>query len=274
MAARDSLPGFLFNVQKWRGSRSAQRMSFAQRGVYLEMLFEQWEKRYLADDAQAVAEAIATTPDQIAEVLAAWPVVRPKFSTADRGVKRIFNVALERTRRDQRANLEKRREAGKLAGKASAAKRKNQSELDSNERSTNVEQSSTNVNRLEKLDQIREVRSDGVPSAPAPSSLIVTDETAERAAALLDTYDRLYAQHRHGAKHFRRAPALHHQQACDLVNLWPDDRLVKMIEILLTTDDEWVQRTDRGFGVFVTRATWCDEKLSAWEASQKNRRPA
>ncbi|HEX7766726.1 MAG TPA: hypothetical protein VF443_08425, partial [Nitrospira sp.] len=73
MSARESLPGFIFDVQAWRGSNAIKRMSMAERGVYLEMLFEQWDKRILADDPQAVAEAIATTPEQIAEVLAAWP---------------------------------------------------------------------------------------------------------------------------------------------------------------------------------------------------------
>lgn len=155
MGPRESLPGFLFNVQKWRGSRSAQRMSFSQRGVYLEMMFEQWDKRFLADDAQAVAEAIANTPEQVAEVLAAWPVVRPKFVTADRGPRRIYNAALERTRRDQRANLQKKRDAGKIGGKASAAKRKQTQQKESNDRSTTVQRPST-----EKLDLNREGRSD------------------------------------------------------------------------------------------------------------------
>jgi len=147
---REALSSFLFNVQKWRGSRSAQRMSFSQRGVYLEMMFEQWEKRFLKDDPQAVADAIATTPEQVAEVLAAWPVVRPKFIAADHGSKRIYNAQLERTRREQTKNFKLKQEAGRVAGLASARKRKERSELSVDDRSTTVQRPSTDKSSKEE----------------------------------------------------------------------------------------------------------------------------
>lgn len=134
-------PGFYFNVEEWRGSRSVGRMSMAERGVYLEMMIEQWLRRTLPDDAQLIAEAVAITPEQVAEVLAGWDAVRRKFITDASG--RIFNVKVEQVRRKQRANLRSRREAGRAAGKASAAKRLAAKELLVNERSTNVQRSST-----------------------------------------------------------------------------------------------------------------------------------
>lgn len=143
MADRDSLPKFLVDVQGWRSSRSVQRMSMAERGVYWEMLLEQWEKRYLPDDVEAVARAIASTPDQEAEVRAAWDVVRRKFVSAERGQRRIYNAKLEKTRREQRASIAKSREAGRIGGKASAAKRQQQKGLPSNDRSTVHQRSST-----------------------------------------------------------------------------------------------------------------------------------
>ena len=105
----------------------------------------------------------------------------------------------------------------------------------------------------------------------ARTGLVVSDELGARAAALLDTFGALYAKHRHGAKLFRRRPALDWDQACQLCRTWDDARLTKMIEILLTTDDDWVSQTDRGWSVFVARAQWCDERLAVWEAS--HRRP-
>src|SRR4051812_13876258 len=125
------LDGFFFNVEKFFGSVSVQRMSFAEKGVYLCMLFQQWRdvSRNLPDDAQAVADLLAVTPTQVSEVLAAWDVVRRKFVTSDHTPARIWNVAVERTRRAQRANARKRREAGRAAGKASAAKRLTAREL-------------------------------------------------------------------------------------------------------------------------------------------------
>lgn len=158
--------GFFFNVEKWFASISVQRMSFAERGVYLTMMFEQWRdaSKSLPDDPQAVADMIAVTDAQAAEVVAAWPVVRPKFEPCKPPSTRIQNRVIEQTRRKQSENLRKRVEAGRMAGKASAAKRKTHQELVVNQSLTTVEQSSTDKIRL---DQIRseEIRSDQI--APA-----------------------------------------------------------------------------------------------------------
>ncbi len=136
---------FLFDVERWFGSIAAQRMSFAEKGVYLSMLFQQWRdpERSLPDDPQAVADLIAVSSSQAAEVLAAWPIVRLKFAPLKRLPGRIANRTMERVRRTQLRNFRKRTEASRLAGKASAAKRLNQKELPINERSTLVERSST-----------------------------------------------------------------------------------------------------------------------------------
>jgi uncharacterized protein YdaU (DUF1376 family) len=119
MAAPDSLSKFLFDVAAWRGSRAIQRMSFAERGVYFEMLLEQWERRLLPDDPRAVADLIAVSEAQAAEVVAAWETVRRKFLTHPRG---IYNDTLERTRRQQREYRKAKQDAGREGGKARAAK--------------------------------------------------------------------------------------------------------------------------------------------------------
>lgn len=154
----DESPGFYFNVEKWRGSRAVGRMSFAERGVYLEMLIEQWLRKSIPDDANIVAEAIALSDAEVTAVLAAWPVVRRKFVTSSHSPGQVYNVELENTRRKQRANFKKKQVAGSIAGKASAAKRRTKHDLPVNGRSTVVEQSLTVVNRSDQSreDQIRE----------------------------------------------------------------------------------------------------------------------
>ncbi len=98
-----------------------------------------------------------------------------------------------------------------------------------------------------------------------------TTEIADRAAALLDTYAESYTKHRKGAKHLRLGSNLDWTEACKLCETWDDERLRKLIDIFLTTDDEWVSSTARTFRLFVTRASWCDDRLAQWEAK---RRPA
>lgn len=154
----DESPGFYFNVEKWRGSRAVGRMSFSERGVYLEMLIEQWLRKSIPDDANAVAEAIALSDAEAAAVLEAWPVVRRKFVTSNHSPGQVYNIELENTRRKQRANFRKKQVAGSIAGKASAAKRRTKHDLPVNDRSTVVQQSLTVVDRSDqsRADQIRE----------------------------------------------------------------------------------------------------------------------
>jgi len=144
-----ALNGFFFDVEKWFGSVSQQRMSFSEKGVYLAMLFEEWRdpERSLPDDPQAVADLIAISDIQTADVLAAWPVVRRKFNECERRVGRIENLALEQTRRKQAANYRKRQQAGHVAGKVSAAKRQRTKALGANDSLTNVERTLTNRQR-------------------------------------------------------------------------------------------------------------------------------
>ncbi len=96
-----------------------------------------------------------------------------------------------------------------------------------------------------------------------------TTEIAARAAALLDTYGESYTKHRKGAKHLRLGSNLDWTEACKLCETWDDARLSKLIDIFLTTDDEWVSSTARTFRLFVTRASWCDDRLAQWEAKQR-----
>jgi 5-methylcytosine-specific restriction endonuclease McrA len=97
----------------------------------------------------------------------------------------------------------------------------------------------------------------------------MSDGLPERAGRLRqDTYPRLYAKYRHGARLALFANAVEFQDALVLVGQWTDERLEKLATLVLTTDDPWISGTDRGFKVFVKKASWADEKLAAWEAQQ------
>ncbi len=106
----------------------------------------------------------------------------------------------------------------------------------------------------------------------ATGNLIVSEALADRAGRFVERFAELYSEKRKGAKYLRRQPALDWDRATKLCQTWDDGRLEKMAVIFLTTDDEWISGTDRGFAVFCARATWCDERLAAWEAQQ--RKPA
>lgn len=80
-----------------------------------------------------------------------------------------------------------------------------------------------------------------------------------------ELYPQWYSQHRHGARLRIIANSLEWQDAITLCQTWDDARLEKLAKIILTTDDDWISRTDRGFKIFALKATWADERLAAWE---------
>lgn len=83
--------------------------------------------------------------------------------------------------------------------------------------------------------------------------------------AFIRRFCELYTHHRHGARYFvkreKHVPLLR-----ALLSTYGPDRLEKLAMVLLTTDDEWVQATDRGIGILSTKASWLEERLAAYEA--------
>lgn len=167
--------GFFFNVEKWFGSVAVQRMSFSEKGVYFTMMLQQWRdsQRNLPDDMVAVAELIAVTPAQVAEVEAAWPTVRRKFVTSKHDESRIYNIEIEHTRRKQRANFRNKQKAGQVGGKASARKRQTPHVLPLNDCLSTAQRSSTDQSSTEKS------RSDQSRSA-APLQQPIPDARSKR----------------------------------------------------------------------------------------------
>lgn len=119
--ARPDGEAFLFYFERWRGSRPVQRMSFAERGMFVEMLIEQWMRGDLPDNPQAVADAIATSDPQVGEIHAAWPALRRQFISVDgASTPRMQNLVLERVRSDRDAYVRWRKKLGRLGGEARA----------------------------------------------------------------------------------------------------------------------------------------------------------
>jgi len=94
----------------------------------------------------------------------------------------------------------------------------------------------------------------------------VDDAEAERAGNLVRLYQALYTKFRHGAR-YRQREHLDWHDACSLVALWDDATLAKLAEIILTTDDVWIAKTDRSFKIFALKCSWADDRLKAWEVA-------
>lgn len=109
----ESSPAFQFYVKEWRSSRAIMRMSFAQRGMYLEMLCEQWENLSLPDSPEEVAEIVGGSTYEWSRN---WDVLRRKFVSNDDGT--IYNLRLQKEREKQKSHSKRQSDRGKAGAAA------------------------------------------------------------------------------------------------------------------------------------------------------------
>lgn len=94
-------------------------------------------------------------------------------------------------------------------------------------------------------------------------------DVSMRAGQLIQRYRDLYLQHRNGARLRIVGSPLEFQESVSLCQLWDDGHLEKLAILVLTTNDDFISKTDRSFKIFAMKATWADDKLKAWEASHQ-----
>jgi hypothetical protein len=91
----------------------------------------------------------------------------------------------------------------------------------------------------------------------------------ERASRLREElYPAWFEKYRNGAKLNIPliANSLEFQSALSLVSTWDDVRLEKLARIVLTTNEDFIAGTDRGFKIFAMKASWADDRLRQSEA--------
>jgi len=106
----------------------------------------------------------------------------------------------------------------------------------------------------------------GVGSTTSSLRKETVNDLETRAGRLREElYPQWYAKYRHGAKLRLIASSLEFQDALSLVQTWDDDRLAKLAQIVLTTDEEFIAKTDRSFRIFALKASWADDRLKQAE---------
>jgi hypothetical protein len=119
------------------------------------------------------------------------------------------------------------------------------------------------------LIKLNSIQSNSTHRVPADAGTAEADESKKlenrHINAFLRRFCDLYALHRHGARYFVTAEK-HVPLVRKLLSVYGSERLEKLALVLLKTDDEWVQGTDRGIGILSIKASWLDERLAAYEA--------
>lgn len=106
--SRQQSPAFYFYAKDWRSSRNVQNMSYGERGMFLEMLIEQWLEGAAPGSPDACATRFGGAP-------AAWKNAWEKLENCFVRRKRdglLINLKMKRIRQDREAFLKSQRESG------------------------------------------------------------------------------------------------------------------------------------------------------------------
>jgi hypothetical protein len=100
-----------------------------------------------------------------------------------------------------------------------------------------------------------------------PDASLTDGAITERAGRFIERYESLYVQHRSGARYLVK-PHRDYEAAVGLCRTWADDdRLDKLAAIFLTTNHQFAESGSRTIPQFAALASWCDSKLTEWEAA-------
>ena len=103
------LPWFPFEVMKWLTSRKRRRLTWAQQGIYVLLLCEEWDGGPLTSDTAELARSIGADHGDVIAVLSAC------FNETPKG---WVNGVLEDVRTEQLAKIDAHRRAGREGAKA------------------------------------------------------------------------------------------------------------------------------------------------------------
>ena len=223
-------------------------MTYEQRGVYRELLDQQWLEGSIPSEPAQIAAMLHIPAARFTKV---WPLIAGKFRPREDG--RLINDRLESYRRELDAFLQNQAEKGAL-GAAKRWGRHSQPTARPMPKHGSVSVSKT-VSTQKTTEQSSEA-----PAGKPPSPV----------REYLTWFQGEYKARRNGATYFVRWDA-HSAIVKRLLTAFSADRLRKHAQILLTTDEEWTTGTDRGIEILSAKINWLEERLCAWEVKRKAR---
>lgn len=249
--ARDKVPAFQFYPKDFLTDERVRLMSHTERGVYITLLCFCWLEGTLPLETHALAKLVELPLPRFAKL---WErsVVKQCFLVNCDGrmhhkrldEERVKQVAFQRRQTDAAAaRWGRHTDAMALPDLAFP----------------------TLSPRVGEGEEKKVLEEKNLENPPAP---LKPDGLEARGGWLVERYGDLYRQHRHGAR-FRQRPHLDWQEAMDLCRVWDHARLEKLAVLVLTTDDEFISKTDRSFKIFAMKATWADDKLRQWELANE-----
>lgn len=116
MSSLKPLPYYKWFWQDFRASRTVQRMTYTQRGLYRDLLDECWAEGSIPCDVESMAEICGCPVEVMAD---AWQVLSRCFTKKGGS---LVNIRLDSERTEKDSQRVNRIESGKLGGLAKLAK--------------------------------------------------------------------------------------------------------------------------------------------------------
>lgn len=265
--ASEKSPAFQFYPKDFLTDGNVAGMSLPERGAYITLLCLCWQEQSLPDDPQKLARMVGISKAAFTKL---WPALSQCFAAVD---GRLSHKRLDEERQKQEAFRQRQAERARRtpAGHEPEASRKPaevKPEPSRNEAGTKPDTSSS-ISDLLSSKREREERASLSPAAPKyadpKTDPFLDREVTTRAGAFVDRYQQIYQQRRNGARYAVR-PVRDYAAAVTLCQTWPDDRLDKLAAVFLTSDHRFAEEGSRTIPQFLALASWCDSKLTEWEA--------
>lgn len=170
----EPLPYYRWYWRDWRGSRGVQKMTALERGIYRELLDEQWRTGHLVNEPAWLADAAMCTEQELAN---AWQMLSKCFPPIDGTDGQLLaNTRLEAERTENDALRAKRATAGRSGGKANAKQLLHSSSSSRAEQSSSNGANAVTASRLEGAAApacgCGEDHHDTCPNRPAPPNAL------------------------------------------------------------------------------------------------------
>lgn len=242
-------PAYQWHVPDARSDEVYMLMTYEQRGVYRELLDQQWVEGSLPANPQHLAGLLRMP---VARFEKLWPLISGKFRARDDG--RLINDRLE----SYRCELDEFVKIRAKNGSKGAEARWRRHRRSHGKANATAMANDSSVSVSVSVPSVKEQHSGASAKPPSP------------AREFLSWFQDEYRSRRDGAAYFV-AWGRHMPIVTRLLNLHSPERLRKHATILLTSNDDWITSTDRGIEVLAGKINWLEERLAAWETKRKAR---
>ena len=235
---KETSPAFQFYPKDFLSDQHVISMTLAELGAYTKLLCICWIEKSLPNNEIELAKLCRLPPTKFQKL---WSQVSKCF-TARNGT--LIQQRMEHERTKQVTYREVRAKAGSKGGRAKVEHKQKASE------------------------SLAKASTPSPSSSPSPLKNVPIAAPEKppdpRVRQFIDWFVTEYAKRRNGAKYVVKG-AKDGQTVKSLLQAHPLARLQKHAVILLTTDEEWTENTDRGIGILSAKINWLEDRLAAWE---------